>query len=333
MNSLLPFGPPTIPSSPKGIHTRFRAYQLGEEGSCFSYYAAGKFTLLEARVTKTSIRSLTNELGACNCSQIHTLHITSWDRDHCGESDLAWILENLTPTKIEYPGYTPHTDCARSNRERILDYKARQQAKRRDVTIQAIDPPFIRGLEKAQGMGYRDVFYHPKQLYEQSNNNSTVKLFRSGMFNVASLGDIEHPNIGSMLRRCRIFSGEIDVLILAHHGADNGITTKTFLEEVEPTLAICGSNYDNQFDHPKPEIRELLFDQGIPIYTTKTGDVLIQSIESHIRRYQVVNLIGDSTQVSSAKIFEPKKAHLLSMNADTIRNRYQPGFKGLKKPY
>ena len=35
----------------KKIYTRFRAYQLGNAGSSFSYYADGHFTLIEARLT------------------------------------------------------------------------------------------------------------------------------------------------------------------------------------------------------------------------------------------------------------------------------------------
>jgi competence protein ComEC len=42
-------------------------------------------------------------------------------------------------------------------------------------------------------------------------------------------------------------------MILAHHGADNGFTTKSFLAHIDPALAICSSDYDN----PREEIREL----------------------------------------------------------------------------
>ena len=151
------------------------------------------------------------------------------------------------------------------------------------------------------------------------------------MFNVASLGDIEDSQIGSMLRRSKAFCEEVDVMILAHHGADNGLTTKKFLEATRPTIAICSSDYDNTYEHPRQEIRDALHELEIPIYTTKTGDVVIESSRSHSAYYSVDNFIANSTRISSSKTFSSKKSRLLRMNADTIRNRVNPGFRGLKR--
>ena len=93
------------------VVTRFRAYQLGSHGSSFSYFAGNTFTLLEARVTDQSRPRLLAELKACGRRTIGTLHITSWDNDHCSEGDLEWLLDHLAPRRIEYPGYQPHTAC------------------------------------------------------------------------------------------------------------------------------------------------------------------------------------------------------------------------------
>jgi competence protein ComEC len=316
----------------RAVLTRFRAYQLGTPGSSFSYFADKRFTLIEGRATEAKQTSLMRELEICGKSVIDALHITSWDKDHCEVDELLWILTTLKPNKIEYPGYAPHSEMGEDCLEAITRYQQKQRTIGREVKLHKIDPEYIKGLDTAKGLGYREIFYHPRELYpEQSNNNSTVKLFRSGMFNVASLGDVEHSNIGSMLRRCKIFSSEVDVLILAHHGADNGLTTKHFLETVKPTVAICSSDYDNQYEHPKQEIRDILSELGIPIYTTKTGDVVIKSLPEHRTNYRVVNLKADSTEVSSAKDYRSKKVRLLGMNADTLRNRAHPGFTGLKK--
>jgi competence protein ComEC len=310
------------------VVTRFRAYQLGTAGSSFSYVAGDHFTLIEARITEKSLPQLQAELKVCGKKTIDTLHITSWDQDHCAQSDLDWILTRLQPSRVEYPGYSPHTDTGKNCLAMLKRYLNDQKALRRQVTLQRVDPDYINGLDVAKSAAYKNIYYHPKVLYDDnSNNNSTVKLFRSGMFNVASLGDVEHPNIGSMLRRCRVFSSETDVLILAHHGADNGLTTKRFLEMVKPSLAICSSDYDNQYDHPAPDIRSDLHDLKIPIYTTKTGDVIIESLASHRADYKVWNLKTDSTAISSHQTFRSRKFGLLTKNADTIRNIRHPGFK------
>lgn len=314
----------------KAVKTRFRAFQLGQGGSSFSYCAAEHFTLIESMATEVNRQNILNELRMCSKQGINTLHLTSWDNDHCSETGLEWVLTNLKPKKIEYPGYPPHTDCAERCLKAIRDYRQQAAARSVAVGVQAIDPPYIDSLERVEAPGYSDIFYHPKVLRDNSNDNSTIKFFRSGAFNVLSLGDVQDGNIAAMLRRSKLLCREVDVLILAHHGADNGFTTKKFLEELKPQVAICTSNYSNQHDHPRQEIRDMLWELDIPLFTTKTGDVLIESIGSHSRDFLVTNFIGDSTKINSQKKFTAKKHHWLSMNSDTIRNILHPGFKGLK---
>lgn len=298
--------------------TRFRAYQLGEIGSSFSYFDGTTFTLIEARVTDLNRPRLISELAFCGQDRVGCLHITSWDNDHCGKADLEEILDTWVPRRIEYPGYAPDSDTGKECLDLIRTYKRQQIA----AIIQKIDPPYIQSLGTAVNLGYRDVFYHPKYFSENHNDNSTIKLFRTGCFNMASLGDVESSDISSWLRRCRIFNSEVDVLILAHHGADNGFTSQRFLREVRPTVAVCSSNYDNQFDHPDGNIRELLDKFRIPIYTTKTGDIVVRSLHPHTKQFQVINLKADSEEISSARTFTTKKSTKLSHNADTVRQNY-----------
>lgn len=161
-----------------------------------------------------------------------------------------------------------------------------------------------------------------------------MKLFRTGSFNVASLGDVESVAISASLRTYKSFYSEIDVMILAHHGADNGFTTSSFLKKVQPTIAVCSSNYDNKFEHPKKEIRELLNKQRIPIYTTKTGDIIVVSLPPHTTKYKIFNLISDSTKLSSEATFTTKKSKKLVHNLDTVKNIFEGNrrpFKGLRK--
>ncbi|MBU2759488.1 hypothetical protein [Acidithiobacillus sulfurivorans] len=175
--------------------------------------------------------------------------------------------------------------------------------------------------QNANVFGYNDIIFHPKEEFTGSNDNSTVKLFRGGMFNVASLGDIEHPNIGSMLRRSSTFTTEVDILILAHHGSDNDINSKKFFKAVRPTIAVCSADYDNQYGHPHDKVRKVLHELDIRVATTKTGDILVESIPNHRKEYLVTNYKSNTTDVSSQKCYVSKKFHLLNMNADTIRNR------------
>ena len=186
-------------SSIKPVHTRFRGYQLGEKGSSFSYYAGGHFTLLEAMVTDFSKERLLQELSICKKVAIDQLHITSWDIDHCKPTSLEWLLNKLKPRRIEFPGYRPHTDAGFESLALIEAYRKIEYGAEQRVTVQAIEPRYVISLNPASALGYSDVIYHPKRLYDKSNNNSTVKFFRRGSFNVLSLGDVEAPEIASLL--------------------------------------------------------------------------------------------------------------------------------------
>jgi len=319
---------PSAASRPqlRSVKTRFRAYQLGEAGSSYSYFADGHFTLIEARRTEErSHKSLVHEMLLCEKQTIDTLHITSWDNDHCNLGDLKWILEHLKPSKIEYPGYEPHTTSARECLTVIKAYKVSRRAENRSTSLVKVDPPYISGLNSSQHLGYRDIFYHPRTLREgESNNNSTIKLFRTGMFNVASLGDIEHADLGAMLKRCKIFCKEVDVLILAHHGSANDVNTKAFIEAVKPKVAVATSNYSNMYEHPDPSVCQIVRNAGVDMCTTKRGDVVIESLRNHNVDYEVVNLISNSTEEEWRKTLRSKKADLLNANSDSLRNRFGP---------
>lgn len=92
------------------METRFRAYQLDSEGSLFSHFKPGVFTLIEARIPKAGIQDITKELAIFGKTKIDCLHITSWDIDHCKYDDLIQILNKFRPGLIEIPFYDPETE-------------------------------------------------------------------------------------------------------------------------------------------------------------------------------------------------------------------------------
>lgn len=279
-------------------------------------------TLIEARYTDVNRESIELELKACGVDKISTLHITSWDQDHCSPKQLQEIVEKFQPTKIEYPGYSPHTDSGEESLKIISAFKDKPKGPTRLVQV---TPAYIAGLKTAESYSYEHILYHPKSIDpDSSNNNSTVKQFRTGSFNVLSLGDVESSHLSAGLRRQKTINAETDIMIMAHHGADNGFTTSGFLKKTRPTIAIATSNYDNQFEHPKPAVRSLLHKYDVRLFTTKTGDVVVFSVPPHTGKYKIVNLIAGSTEVSSQYIAQAKKSRFLAFNADSQRNRRMP---------
>jgi len=305
----------------KSIVTRFRAFQLGCPGSSFSYCAGGHFTVMEGRLTETSEPSLRREMELCNVSSADCLHITSWDADHCAKTELEALLALTRPARIECPGYNPHCDHAEECLSIIEGYRDDRRKSNRSVVIDRITPAYINGLGTAGGAAFENIFYHPRWIDDECNNdNSTVKLFRRGSFNVLSLGDVESVQLSAQLRRSKYLTRETDVMILAHHGANNGFTNRRFLQAVDPHLAICSSDFDNQHDHPAEKIRKLLQEEGILLLTTKTGDALVKSIDTHTGLFRALNFRGN--EISSHYNFTSKKAKLLAHNEDTVRQLY-----------
>lgn len=322
----------SVEAALKPVVTRFRAYQLDSDGSSFSYFAGGHFTLIEARLNDSNAPSLEREMAECGAETVNCLHITSWDDDHCSASELPALLEALRPVKIECPGYEPSSDNGKECRRIIRSYEAGRQKSNRPVELRFITPEYIASLGVAERLAFQSVLYNPRHIdTDCTNNNSTVQLFRAGSFNLLSLGDVESHEISARLRRAKFLTREVDVMILAHHGADNGFTNKKFLTHLEPELAICSSNYKNQYDHPSEEIRNLLHEHGIRLMTTKTGDVIIMSIGDHTGDFRAINLRANSTEISSQCTFRSKKAKLLSYNDDTIRQLYaeRPAYRNL----
>jgi competence protein ComEC len=306
--------------------TRFRAYQMECAGSSFSYWANDHFTLIEGIATECNQSEILAELKICGKSQVDCLHITSWDNDHCSTGGLEWILKNLRPRRIEVPGYVGTSDCAKESRKLIEAYRQGQERASKQVKVQPVDPPYIKTLATTKGWSYENVFYHPKSIRDKDNDNSTIKLFRSGSFNVLSLGDVEDHDIAAMLMRDTTLQREVDVLILAHHGADNGFTTKNFIQKLKPHVAIATCNIDNQHDHPRDAVIDILKSENVPTFTTKTGDIIVESTGAHTRYFKLTNIHHGSN--GRTLDLEAKKFKFASLNLDAQRNILHRGNKG-----
>lgn len=279
--------------------TRFRAYQLSTAGSSYSYAVDDYFVLIEARYNESNKASIREEMNNCGCQFITKLHITSWDTDHCNPSELENLLSDLKPSVIEMPGYSPETPAAMRSKI-LLDQYIQNKSYASGTEI---SPQYIKGLSYAEERKYTDILYNPRRIDTTTpNNNSTVKLFRRGRFTLLSLGDCEDKQIGEYIMNNGITRMEADVMIVAHHGSEKSLTTREFVERVNPKVAVCTSNYDNQYEHPSPTVRAMF--SGRPLYTTKRGDVIIVCGEDN--KAKVYNLAGNNTTIERIEQFAPK---------------------------
>jgi competence protein ComEC len=272
-------------------HTRFRAYQLKTNGSSFSYWDGSHFTLCEARYNDDNAKSIWHELNTkCGKTHIDTLHITSWDADHCNPSELSDILKYLKPTYIEVPGHGHGSESFTRSINLLEDYEDKGLAEFLIVNTKGLSK-----LITGSSWEYNSIFWN-KDNMENSNDDSTIKLFRSGCFNVLSLGDVESKAIAKSLLYSKIITDEVDVVILAHHGADNGFTDRDFLEGINPSEAITLCDWGNRYSHPDPSIMDLLTKMNIHKHTTKAGDIIIESIGDHRKEYKIWNYTANGNE-------------------------------------
>src|SRR5262249_2163344 len=141
-------------------------YQLGCAGSSFSYFAGGRFTLIEARLNDTNAQAVRDEMATCGVETAHCLHITSWDSDHCSLSELPVLLTTLRPAKIECPGYEPSSDSGKNCRGIIEEYREQERTSKRPVVLRYVTPEYIAGLDAAEELAFRDVMYPPRSIVQ-----------------------------------------------------------------------------------------------------------------------------------------------------------------------
>jgi competence protein ComEC len=288
------------------METRFRAYQLDSEGSLFSHFKPGVFTLIEARIPKAGIQDITKELAIFGKTKIDCLHITSWDIDHCKYDDLIQILNKFRPGLIELPFYDPETEEGKLCKNTIEGYEVVHE--RYKPNVHAWTKVWFDGLSPATPKTTGNVVYRPDFESSKSNDKSLMQLLRSNGFNVVSLGDVESAVIAKRLLTCEVFKNEIDVLILPHHGADNGFITGDLLDQIKPKIAICSSNHGNQYRHPKEKIRSLLSNRSIPLLTTKEGDIIIEHVKGGIHT-SARNFVSNNTGLQGTHVFVSKRYH------------------------
>ena len=167
---------------------------------------------------------------------------------------------------------------------------------------------YQRSFRLFQGDFSKDIHQRSRLLCFTQNDHTGQTGFKICPFlkwaQVLSLGDCENPNIAKRLVEEEIITKEVDVLILAHHGADNGFTTTDFLKALNPRVAVCACDWDNIYSHPSDKVRSMLSNLGIKYYSTKAGDIIAQSVDKY--NFKVSNYITNNEKKDSVETFTNK---------------------------
>ena len=116
---------------------------------------------------------------------------------------------------------------------------------------------------------------HPEEITGKLNNGSLVIRLNYGDVSFLFTGDAEMEAEAEMLARGEDLQAH--VLKLGHHGSQTS-STREFLNQVNPEVAIYSAGWSNPYNHPHPDVIRRLNKKGILVYgTDQNGTIFIES--------------------------------------------------------
>jgi competence protein ComEC len=187
--------------------------------------------------------------------QIDTIVITHGDADHIG--GLQSVAEQFPVKQVIHNSHPPASPLEAKLLQTLID----QQAKLFTV-------PQGTTWEIEQGVKWQ--FLHPdeKQLLGKKtklNNDGMVVLLSIYGYPILMTGDIEAPAEEQILQTCHL--PKIHLLKVAHHGSRTS-TQASWLEAVQPQIAVISVGEKNRYGHPAPEVLQRLHQFGAHVLRT-----------------------------------------------------------------
>ncbi len=122
-------------------------------------------------------------------------------------------------------------------------------------------------------------------LPNELNNNSIVckiNLFEKSILFTGDIEEIAEKEIVEEYKKTNLLKA--DILKVAHHGSITS-STKIFLNEVSPKIALIGVGENNKFNHPSEEIIRRLEENKCKIYRTdEDGEVQLKINKKEIKK-------------------------------------------------
>ncbi len=237
-------------------------FDIGQGDSIFIETPYKSQILIDGGPNSTILEKLVEEMPFWD-KTIDLIILTHPEADHM--SGLLNVLESYNVKRILWTGIIRDTAQYKKWREMIEKENAEiiiahssQEIKIGDVSLNILYP-----LESLEGKEFKD-----------SNNTSIVcrLSFKNNSF--LFTGDATKVSENKIIAETDCDS---DVLKVGHHGSKTS-TSREFLENVSPDIAVISCGRDNPYKHPHEQVLKNLEELGINILRTdQDGDIKIVS--------------------------------------------------------
>ncbi len=201
--------------------------------------------------------------------QIEKIILSHLDEDHAG------ALATLLNSEVQIGGVV----IGKGAQDQTVTEQVQQAltlARKKDIQIETVQA----GDKIAASMTSFDVL-SPDDSLKGSNERSLVLAFLLGERMFLTMGDLPADCEMEDPPNC-------DVLKVSHHGSRNA-TSKTFLEQTTPELALISVGENNRFGHPTRRVLDDLSAVGAKIYRTdRNGCVTVYPSKGGIRVHSYV---------------------------------------------
>jgi competence protein ComEC len=199
-------------------------------------------------------------LQAHGINHLDKLLISHEDNDHSG--GLEAILQQIMVTEILTSAPATIREALPSNSNQL-----------------ALDIP-LRVCKTGQywqwdGVEFKILHPSSQEVLGKTNNRSCVLKIKASGGSILLPGDIERK-IEYQLMRHQQTELNADILLVPHHGSATS-SSDSFIQVVNPKIALISSGYKNAFRHPKKQIVQRYQQRGIKILNTaQTGAIQLK---------------------------------------------------------
>jgi len=136
----------------------------------------------------------------------------------------------------------------------------------------------IRDRDKEHNI-YFDILFPDREVsrFKESNDGSIVGKLVYGDKSFMFTGDATKYTENILMQNDNADTLHVEVLKLGHHGSRSS-SSKMFLENVKPEVAIISAGKKNRYGHPHREVLDILNSLQIPFLATyDIGTILIKT--------------------------------------------------------